>query len=80
MFGYATNETKNYLPTPICFAHKLARRLEEVRKQNILPYLLPDAKTQVSVEYDENHKPVRIDTIVISNQHRKDITQEELKT
>lgn len=60
-------------------AHKLAKRLEYVRKEGILKYLLPDGKTQVSVEYDESHKPVRVDTIVISNQHRRDITQEQLK-
>jgi len=79
MFWYATNETENYLPTPISLAHKLAKRLEYVRKEGILKYLLPDGKTQVSVEYDESHKPVRVDTIVISNQHRRDITQEQLK-
>ena len=78
MFGYATNETQDYLPTPISLAHKLAKKLEEVRKNNILPYLLPDAKTQVTIEY-ENHKPVRVDAIVISNQHRVDISQEELQ-
>ena len=79
MFGYATNETDNYLPTPISFAHKLAKRLEKVRKEKTLDYLLPDWKTQVSVEYDENDKPLRIDTVVISNQHKSSIEQEELK-
>lgn len=79
MFWYATNETENYLPTPISLAHKLAKRLEQVRKEGILGYLLPDGKTQVSVEYDENNKPVRVDTIVISNQHRRNVTQDELK-
>lgn len=78
MFGYATNETENYLPTPISLSHKLAKRLEFVRKENILPYLLPDAKTQVTVEY-ENHKPLRVDAVVISNQHRVAVSQEELK-
>lgn len=78
MFGYATNETPDFMPTPIYWAHKLAKRLEKVRKENILPYLLPDGKTQVTVEY-ENDKPVRVSTVVISNQHRVNITQEELK-
>jgi len=78
MFGYATNETQDYLPTPISLAHKLAKKLEEVRKNNILPYLLPDAKTQVTIEY-ENHKPIRVDAIVISNQHRVNVSQEELQ-
>lgn len=78
MFGYATNETDNYLPTPISLSHKLAKRLETVRKENILPYLLPDAKTQVTVEY-ENHKPIRVDAVVISNQHRVAVSQDELK-
>ena len=78
MFGYATNETDNYLPTPISLSHKLAKRLEAVRKENILPYLLPDAKTQVTVEY-ENHKPIRVDAVVISNQHRVTVWQDELK-
>jgi len=78
MFWYATNETENFLPTPISLAHKLAKRLEFVRNENILPYLLPDAKTQVTVEY-ENHKPIRVDAVVISNQHRVAVSQEELK-
>lgn len=78
MFGYATNETDNYLPTPISLSHKLAKRLETVRKQNILPYLLPDAKTQVTIEYID-HKPIRVDAVVISNQHRVAVSQEELK-
>lgn len=78
MFGYATNETENYLPLPISLAHKLAKKLEEVRKNGILPYLLPDGKTQVTVEYDE-HTPVRVDTVVVSNQHRTSVTQETLK-
>ena len=78
MFGYASHETDNYLPLPINLAHKLAKKLEEVRKNNTLAYLLPDWKTQVTVEYIDD-KPVRVDTIIISNQHRINITQEELK-
>lgn len=78
MYGYATNESENYLPLPINLAHKLAKRLEEVRKSKILDYLLPDWKTQVTVEYEDG-KAIRIDTIVISNQHKKYITQDELK-
>jgi len=78
MYWYATNETDSYMPAPIYFAHKLAKRLEEVRKNNTLSYLLPDWKSQVTVEYDDN-KLVRIDTVIISNQHRKNISQEDLK-
>lgn len=78
MYGYASNETDNYLPLPISLAHKIAKRLEYVRKNWILKYLLPDWKTQVTVEY-ENDKPLRVDTVVISNQHRPNVTQEELK-
>jgi len=79
MYGYATNETDNYLPAPISYAHKLSRRLEQVRKEWILDFLLPDWKTQVSVEYDDNHKVVRIDTIVISNQHKESISTDDLR-
>lgn len=79
MYWYATNETPTFMPAPIYYAHKLAKRLEIVRKENILLYLLPDWKTQVTVEYID-WKPKRIDTVVISNQHRVNITQEELKS
>ncbi len=79
MFGYATNENANYMPTPIFLAHKLCQRLTEVRKNGTLPYLRPDGKSQVTVEYDENHKPVRIDAVVISSQHSETVSTEELR-
>ena len=78
MYGYATNESDNYLPLPINLAHKLSKKLQEVRENWTLSYLLPDGKTQVTVEF-EKHKPIRVDTIVISNQHRDSVTQQELK-
>jgi S-adenosylmethionine synthetase len=79
VFGFATTETPEYLPTPIALAHKLSRRLSEVRKNGTLKYLRPDGKTQVTIEYDENDKPVHVDTIVVSTQHSPDATLEQIK-
>ncbi len=79
MFGYATNETTELMPAAISFAHKLAKRLTDVRKSGQLAYLRPDGKSQVTVEYDANHKPVRIDAVVISTQHAEHISTEELR-
>lgn len=79
MFGFATNETEDFMPMPINLAQKLARRLAEVRKNGTLTYLRPDGKTQVTVEYDEHDMPIRVDTVVVSTQHGQDVTQDEIK-
>ena len=78
MFGYATNETDEYMPYPISLAHKLSRQLTKVRKDGTLSYLRPDGKTQVSVEYDEAGKPLRLEAVVLSTQHDEDVTQEQI--
>ena len=78
MFGYATDETEEYMPYPIALAHKLSRQLTKIRKDGTLTYLRPDGKTQVTVEYDENDKPVRLDAVVLSTQHDPEVTQEQI--
>ncbi|MDR4497946.1 MAG: methionine adenosyltransferase [Candidatus Scalindua sp.] len=78
MFGFACNETKELMPLPICMAHKLIGKLTELRQKNVLPYLRPDGKSQVTVEY-EDHKPVRVDAVVISTQHTPDVTHSRIK-
>jgi len=79
MFGYATNETEELMPLPIMLAHKLVMKLAEVRKNGTVPFLRPDGKTQVTIEYDENDKPIRVDTVLISTQHEPDVTIPEIK-
>ncbi len=81
MFGYATNQTPEYMPMPIVFAHKLVKRLTDIRKKHsdLMPYLRPDSKSQVTIEYDENNKPLRVDAIVVSTQHDAKVKQSKIK-
>ena len=78
MFGYATNETEEYMPYSAALAQKLSKQLTKVRKDGTLSYLRPDGKTQVTVEYDENNKPIRLDAIVVSSQHAPEVSQEQI--
>lgn len=80
MFGYASNETEEYMPLPINLSHKLAKRLADVRKNRVLDYLRPDGKTQVTIEYDENNQPIRVDTIVVSTQHHDEVSNEQIES
>src|SRR5690625_502435 len=79
MFGYACDETEELMPLPIFLAHRLAKQLADVRKDGTLGYLRPDGKTQVTIEYDENNQPARVDTVVISTQHHQDVTNEQIE-
>jgi S-adenosylmethionine synthetase len=81
MFGYATNETPEYMPMALVYAHKLVKKLADIRKRNLklMPYLRPDAKSQVTIEYSDDNKPLRVDTVVISTQHDPDVTQTKIK-
>ncbi|MDD5361568.1 MAG: methionine adenosyltransferase [Ignavibacteria bacterium] len=81
MFGYATNETKEYMPMTLVFAHNLVKKLADIRKKSpkLMPYLRPDAKSQVTIEYDKNNKPIRVEAVVVSTQHDPDVTQKKIK-
>src|SRR5699024_10922823 len=79
MFGFACDETENLMPLPIFLAHRLAKRLTDVRKNGTLDYLRPDGKTQVTIEYDDKDRPVRVDTVIVSTQHHEDITNQQIE-